>query len=64
MLLRAQAGCWVGGGGSPWKSPVVLECLLQVEPWLGPGPCVLMSMEEAAGWAACVSLERPSIACG
>lgn len=35
-----------------------------VEPRLGSGLWVLVSMEAAAGRAACVSLERPSIARG
>lgn len=62
---RAEAGPggWKGGGGP--RSPLWYERELQkvVEPHGLPtlGPCVL---EAAAGRAACVSLERPSIARG
>lgn len=65
--------CVVKGSGSVWgaerRVPGVLRDAGQglqkvVEPWLGSGLWVLVSMEAAAGRAACVSLERPSIARG
>lgn len=64
MLSRVQAGPggWKGGPWSPlqrWAGTAEGGGALA-----GSGPPVLVSGEAAAGRAACVSLERPSIARG
>lgn len=63
-LSRAQAEPGVGGGvlGVPCSAEKGPQKV--AEPWLSSGLWVLVSVEAATGWAACVSLERPSIARG